>query len=273
MRPAEKWRPVEFGTLAFGQGITTTPLQIATAMGVVANGGKMMKPHLVQHIQDGTGKTVYESDLKEIDNPISENTSKIMKTLLSAVVKEGGTGKQAASSEYQVAGKTGTAQKVTKGSGEYSKGKYFSSFVGFAPLEDPKVVVFVGIDEPVGVYYGGLVAAPIFREVVEGALHYMEVPSEKTPVVYAVNEPVPATEFPKVEVAEKKEIPKFVSEASGILIPDLKGLTMRQVLKALDNTDVNLKFEGSGYVASQAPLPGSMVKSGGNFKVMFADRK
>nr|HQH81078.1 penicillin-binding protein 2 [bacterium] len=170
------WSALQHATIAFGQGIAATPIQMTMAFAAIANGGTLYKPFLVKKVVQEDGVVFYESLPQVKGNPISPETSNIMRELLIRVVEKGGTGTLASSSEYKFAGKTGTAQKADKKTGGYAKGKYYSSFVGFAPADDPKIAVFVGIDEPRGVsYYGGQVAAPVFREIAESTLHYLKV--------------------------------------------------------------------------------------------------
>ncbi|MCB1214907.1 MAG: penicillin-binding protein 2, partial [Deltaproteobacteria bacterium] len=168
---------LQLGTIGFGQGISTTPLQIAMAYSALANGGKLMKPRLIKEIQDSEGKTIKKIPPEVRRQVVQAKVAKTVIEALSQVVQEGGTGTQAALEAYQVTGKTGTAQKVLEGQRGYAKDKYIASFVGLAPAEDPKLVVLVSIDEPKGAYYGGLVSAPVFKEIMGQALAYLQVPT------------------------------------------------------------------------------------------------
>ncbi len=150
--------------IGFGQTIAVTPLQLINATTAAINGGKLFEPHLIKSIKRN-GVTLYESSSKVISRPISKNTSEIMREYLYSVVEEGG-GKNAKVEGVTVGGKTGTAQKYVNG--KISQGKYVSSFVGFFPVESPKYVVLVVIDEPLGSYYGSVVAAPVAKEIIEG---------------------------------------------------------------------------------------------------------
>lgn len=269
-----KWSPVQFVTVAFGQGIAVTSLQMTMAFASIANGGKLMKPYVVARITDKAGNTLKETKPEVVGLPISEKTARTMVGLLKRVVEEGGTGVLAASYEYAVAGKTGTAQKVDYRSGKYADGKYYASFVGFAPADDPRIAVFVGIDEPKGQYYGGQVAAPVFRSIVEQTLHYLKVPA----TLIARKDVTEGTALPPT--ADMAELPVIVSgtEVGKQVvkqgdeywrIPDLRGLTMRGVLSASGDADIEWKFMGSGIAVRQIPEAGSLVRAGEKCVVEF----
>jgi len=266
-----KWSPVQFATVAFGQGIAVTSLQMAMAFAAIANGGKLMKPYIVERITDADGNTVEETTPTLAGMPISEKTARTMVRLLERVVDEGGTGVLAASYEYPVAGKTGTAQKVDPRTGGYAKGKYFASFVGFAPVDNPRIAVFVGIDDPKGDYYGGQVAAPVFKRIVEETLRYLKVPATlvaKRDLGDARGLP-PAgdmAELPTGAVGEKQVVKH---DDGSWRIPDLTGLTMRGVLVASGDANIEWKFIGTGIAIRQIPEAGSLVSAGEKCVVEF----
>lgn len=162
-----KWAPIELATISFGQGISVTPLQLATAFCALANGGRLMRPYVVKEILDAQGNTVEKRNPQEVGQAISPTTARDVTQMLTLVVSPEGTGSLAAVEGFRVAGKTGTAQKPDLRNGGYLKGKYVASFVGFAPANDPRLCVLVAVDEPQGNIYGGQVAAPIFREILK----------------------------------------------------------------------------------------------------------
>ncbi len=269
LTPPKLWSKVQFATIAFGQGISTTPLQMAMAFAAIANGGDLLKPHVVKRIYNARGEIDWEAEREVRSRPISKETARTMTKMMESVVGEGGTGTLAASLEYPVAGKTGTAQKAGGRSG-YLKGKYYSSFIGFAPADNPRIVVYVGVDEPQGFYYGGQVAAPAFREVMEKTLHYLKVPSRRRLIVSGPEDlegeahaqtalpPTPATP------------PKVVRSGEGNwLVPDFSGLTMRGVMKAVRKAPIELRLVGSGIAVHQSPQPGSVIADGGECVVEF----
>jgi cell division protein FtsI (penicillin-binding protein 3) len=174
VRDAKSWYCTDLGTNAIGQGVAVTVLQMASVYATVANNGVLRPPTLLRGTVDARGK-VAKADRKPGRRVLSVRTAKSLSRILEGVVEEGGTGTQAALDEWRVAGKTGTARKPDNVRGGYRPGAYVGSFIGFAPAERPAVVVAVVIDEPTRGYYGGSVAAPVFREVTSTALRRLGV--------------------------------------------------------------------------------------------------
>ena len=261
-----KWSDLQEVTFSFGQGISATPLQIANSFAVFANGGVLMEPYIVQKIESNDGDIKHIPRIKR--RVISRATADIMKEDLRLVVEGDGTGGNASSLEYEVAGKTGTAQKAKINMRGYDDGKYFSSFVGFAPVSNPKIVVFVGIDEPEGKYYGGEVAAPGFKRIVEDTLHYLKVPAEKLMVA---DEDESDEDGPTLLAGNNTELTRKPIRAgkNRWILPDWRGKTMRSVLESIGNIPIDVKFKGSGKVIKQIPNPGSIVKKGGKCNLVF----
>ncbi|HWP49710.1 MAG TPA: penicillin-binding protein 2 [Candidatus Limnocylindrales bacterium] len=172
----DKWSEVSIGAISIGQEVSVTPIQMTLAFATLANGGLLMKPFIVDHIEDAEGKLVFKNQPQVVRRVLSKETSAILTRILTQVVEEG-TGKRAATPGYRVAGKTGTAQKFDFMTSNYSNTRLVTSFIGFAPAENPKIVVSVIIDEPEGESpWGGTIAAPVFRRIVERVLPYLEVP-------------------------------------------------------------------------------------------------
>jgi len=175
IRRPRAWSALSLASLSLGQEIAVTSVQMATAFAAVANGGYLVRPHVVRGLsaQDGTlGRQVEPGVIRQV---ISPQTAQTMLTLLTAVVDEG-TGKEAALEGYTVSGKTGTAQKLEPATGRYSHQKVVASFVGAVPAEAPRLVILVVIDEPEAFRWGGSIAAPVFREIAREAMHYLQVP-------------------------------------------------------------------------------------------------
>jgi cell division protein FtsI (penicillin-binding protein 3)/stage V sporulation protein D (sporulation-specific penicillin-binding protein) len=168
--PLDQWSGSTIGTVPIGHGIAVTPVQMARAYSVIANGGMLVRPHLIDRI---AGKSVSGRKGRRV---VSQSVAEQMLSMLRGVVVEG-TGTQAAIPGYTVAGKTGTAAKIEP-SGRYSTSRYVASFVGLVPASKPKLVVMVMVDEPRGGYYGGTVAAPAFREIARFNLQYLEIPQD-----------------------------------------------------------------------------------------------
>lgn len=175
--PLNTWSKLDFANISFGQGVSVTPIQLTTAFCAIANGGYLMKPYLIKDILDRDGKVVKRTQPQIIKKVISGETAVRITNMLKDVVGEGGTGTEAAVDGYAVAGKTGTAQKVSGGKG-YTENKHVASFIGLVPAESPELVVLVAIDEPEGIQYGGVVAAPAFRAIAESSLRYLNTPKK-----------------------------------------------------------------------------------------------
>lgn len=170
----KNWRPIDVGAISFGQGISASPLQIISAVSAIANNGILMKPYIVQAIMDQKGLAVSRFDPIPVRQAISSSAANKLKDILMSVTEKDGTGFNAALEGYTVCGKTGTAQKTDQ-TGRYAKGKYISSFVGFAPAENPEVAILVMVDEPTKNHYGGIVSAPAFKKIAQETLTYMNI--------------------------------------------------------------------------------------------------
>ncbi len=222
---------VELATASFGQGPVVTPLQLVAAVGAVANGGKLMKPHLVKELIDDNGNIIKKVEPTVVRQVISQKTSDQMCAMLENTVANG-TGQNAYIKGYRVAGKTGTSEKVPRGSG-----KYISSFIAFAPANDPKIACLVVLDEPSnGQYYGGAIAAPVVGKILEDTLRYMGVEPQYTD-------------------EEKQNLDVFV--------PDVKGLSTDNAIKNLKNEHLSYRIVGNGStVLNQTPKTGSTLPTG-----------
>ncbi len=174
LRPVSQWSGRSVASHAIGQEIGVTPLQLVTAYAALANGGWLVRPHLVETVvsPDGIGRPEASSPVRRV---ISEQTARQVRDILTAVTEPEGTGAKAALADFRVAGKTGTAQKVNPDTRRYDPQAVVSSFIGFVPAEAPKFVLLVVVDEPQGLGWGGTVAAPVFRQIADATLHYMGV--------------------------------------------------------------------------------------------------
>lgn len=168
MHKLENIGAVELATMSFGQSIQITPLQLLRAVSAVVNGGTLVTPHFAIRTEDSVTGEITELTYETKTGRVTEQTSGTMRSLLEAVVSEG-TGKNAQVEGYQVGGKTATSEKLPRGTG-----KYISSFLGFAPADHPEIMGLVLIDEPVGVYYGGTIAAPVMAEIFQNILPYLD---------------------------------------------------------------------------------------------------
>src|SRR5205807_148501 len=165
LRALNRWQPSSIGSLAIGQEVGVTPLQMATAYSVLANNGNWIKPHIVRELRNPDGGVTFQAKI-ESRPALKPETTAALRTMMEGVTLRG-TAKKAQLEGYTAAGKTGTAQKIDPKTHAYSSTKFIGSFVGFAPVSNPVVVIIVVIDEPLGAYHGGDVAAPVFREIAE----------------------------------------------------------------------------------------------------------
>ena len=177
VRPPERWSGTSLGAIPIGQEVAVTALQILRAYSAVANGGFLVNPYIVSEVRAPDGKILFKAVIKR-NRVISEETSEIMKNILKKVTEEGGTATQARLEGNAVAGKTGTAQKYDPKTGRYSKDKFVGSFVGFIPVQNPRIALIVVIHDPKGAHYGGVVAAPVFKAISDEALAYLNVPRD-----------------------------------------------------------------------------------------------
>jgi cell division protein FtsI (penicillin-binding protein 3) len=180
VRSPERWSGSSLASISIGYGVGVTPLQVLRAYSSVANGGLLVKPHLVREIISPEGGTVYRFSPGGLERVMSKNTADTLKEILVSVTNERGTAYGASVEGNLVAGKTGTARLIDPDTGKYSTERYASSFVGFVPADNPKIAMIVVVYEPKEEYYGGVVAAPIFRRIADKTLSYLNVPREDT---------------------------------------------------------------------------------------------
>ncbi|QTA82090.1 Putative peptidoglycan D,D-transpeptidase, PenA-like [Desulfonema limicola] len=177
LSPYEKWSEIDAGAISFGHGISASALQLVSGVSTIANKGAVMKPYIVQAITDKSGEYIKQFGPEKLRQAISEKTAETITNMMRTVVETGGTGVKASLDGYSVCGKTGTSDKAEKG--VYTKENYIASFAGFLPVENPQLAIAVIIDEPQENHYGGVVAAPVFREIAREVLNYLNVPSQK----------------------------------------------------------------------------------------------
>ncbi len=255
-RPPERWSGLSLAAMSIGQEVSVTAIQMVSAFAAVANGGRLLRPQVVQALLDADGREVERFGPHVIRQVISPATASTLTDILTLVVREG-TGKQAGIGGYSVAGKTGTAQKLDPVTHRYSRGAAVLSFVGFAPAEDPRFVMMVLLDEPKTARWGSEAAAPVFAAVGSQLLRYLNVAPQDVPPVQIVRGQSPALAIP-------------VSSASGMAsdaferprMPSLVGRRLRPALVALSAHDVRVEIRGEGVVVGQEPPAGSELEPG-----------
>jgi cell division protein FtsI (penicillin-binding protein 3) len=258
-------------TVAFGQGVSVTPIQMTLALAAMGNDGVLMEPHLVKEIVSPQGKQVKAYPPHAVRRVLSQQTARQMLAIMETVTQTGGTAKEAAPPGFTVAGKTGTAQKVVGRA--YSHSKFHALFIGLIPADQPVLAIAVIVDEPKGAIYGGVVAAPIFREIAAQSLRVLgyypkDPPKDKNEPVLAgmLASPAAAATGPEVKFTPPKlEIPP----GPLTVMPDLRGYTIRQVLTLLNRSGLHCRFEGSGMAVSQEPAPGTAITPGATCVVKF----
>ena len=183
--PLKNWSKLSISRVPMGHEVAGTPLQIVMMMSAIANGGRLMQPRVVDRLADEQGRLVLKYPVKTVRQVISPAAAKQVTRALKTVVAQGGTARRAELDFYTVAGKTGTAQKA--GRGGYITGKYYSSFVGFMPADKPELCILVAVDEPQGEYYGGLIAAPVFKAIAGRVASYLGIAPDKKPDELAIS--------------------------------------------------------------------------------------
>ena len=220
-------KTVDLARIGFGQAVAVTPLQLITGVSSVVNGGTLYRPYLVASVDSYDGKNLATREPIAVRQTVSAQTSNKMREYLVGVVANGG-GSKAGVVGYSIGGKTGTAQKYSGGS--IAQGKYISSFIGFAPADNPKYAVLMIVDEPQGyVYYGSLVAAPYAGKVFERIFDYKNLPATMLP------------------------------EREFVIMPDVVGETAESAVEKLEGMGLHVEVVGEGTVVSQTPVPGERI--------------
>ncbi len=288
-------RPVELATMSFGQGISVTPIQLITAASVIANDGKLIKPTIIKEISTADGEIVHRHEIEVVRNPISADTAQKVMDIMESV---GQAVSRAQIEGYRVAGKSGTAQKVVDG----KYGAYIGSFVGIVPVEDPQLIVLTIVDQPrAGVAYGGTIAAPVVKSIMEYSLRYLGI--NPGGIDAAENQKVTIPEIrnlsveqagklldeknlryrsatasipvepqqivvncfpaPGEKIAQGSEIILYLkNEGEEVVIPDIKGKTLDEASVILEGLGLKPTFNGVGLVKGQSPAAGTKVKIG-----------
>jgi cell division protein FtsI (penicillin-binding protein 3) len=277
LRSFKRWYDIDAATVAFGQGMSATNLQLATAMSSIANGGKLVKPMIVSSVSDVEGKVVEKIAPTMKRQVVPASVAHLVGNMLTAVTGPGGTGEAAAMDGYLVAGKTGTAQKANP-QGGYADNQWTATFVGFVPAQRPRLVVSVVIDEPVIEHYGGVVAGPIFRRIAAASLRHLGVPPEPSgdKLAEIVKQMREQRAVEASRVAEKHaalsarpSAPAQQPAEGQVRVPDLKGYGARAALVALARAGLSVTLAGTGAAVEQKPAAGAIVNLGANVHLVL----
>jgi cell division protein FtsI (penicillin-binding protein 3) len=265
LRAPERWSGLSLASISIGQEVSVTGVQLLGAFGALANGGRLMRPHVVRAVLDRNGKEVRRTEPQTVRQVISPQTAATLSDILTSVVAEG-TGHKAAIQGYPVAGKTGTAQKADPVTHVYSRKPGVLSFIGFVPSNAPRLVILALLDEPKHAVWGSEAAAPIFAAVAAPVLRHLDVaPTEAVPAMQIVR--VPDREAEREPVGE----PGTGSPPDGeAVMPDLTGKSLRQALAVLGALNVDVAVEGRGVVVRQTPLPGTPLAAGVSCRLELA---
>jgi cell division protein FtsI (penicillin-binding protein 3) len=261
LRPPSQWSGRTSATLAYGYEVMVTPLQMAMAYAAVANGGMLMRPQLVRRVTTPEGKVVFESRPQPVRRALDPATAATLRSFMREVMVTG-TGKSANVDWMDIGGKTGTTEKLKDGA--YSSAAHYASFVGIAPLEDPKLVCFILLDEPQGVTFGGSAAAPVFKRVLEsfGRLpdSWLSPKYERLLVEETHDARVRSAVWAGARAANAAPARLAPREPEGDGLPDLRGLPLRGALQMLAPYGIQVEVRGSGVVKEQEPAPGSAIE-------------
>jgi len=258
------------GSLPMGQEISVTVPQLARAFSVIANGGFLVRPYVVESATNRDGEITYQHEPEPPQRILSTQTAEVMQALSHIVVTEG-TGRRASMEQYRAGGKTGTAQMARLDGPGYDPDRYMAAFGGFAPIAEPELVTVIVVQEPgISQRYGGYICGPVFKEVMRESLAMLQVPED--PVL----EPVDVTdledepEFPSPAPPEDSEEYSIMSLDSlelveletdlmtvGPRLPDFEGKTKREAQAKLASLEVQWSMSGAGWVTEQDPPPGT----------------
>jgi cell division protein FtsI/penicillin-binding protein 2 len=271
--PGIVWDPAKLdesalASVSMGYQVSVTPLQMATAVSAIANGGDLIEPRVVRAVVRNGRRT--EVRPKRLGRAVSQATAAELTTIMEAVVQRG-TATLAKIPGYTIAGKTGTAAKLVDG--RYSQTEYNASFVGFLPSRDPVATIIVVIDSPhANQYYGGSVAAPIFKRIAEAALRQLGVSptvNPAPPVLVTHRTEDPESAVARVVVMPARAAVGGTPAPQGL--PDVRGLSAREALRTLGQAGVTARMTGSGFVVNQDPAAGTPIDPGASCQ-LWLDR-
>jgi cell division protein FtsI (penicillin-binding protein 3) len=273
LRDKRRCYGVDLANISFGQGVSTSAIQLASAVSAVANGGNLMKPYIVERILDDSGQEIQKFEPQTLHRVISQDTAQQVTRMMESVTSGGGTGTNAAVEGFRVAGKTGTAQKADPVTHTYGA-KRTASFVGFIPADKPKLTILVVVDEPKTSQYGGVVAAPAFRAIAQNSLAYMKVASSaassKQPKLADAKAGQPIDSQKPQQDSMSEGDPLEVPTAGAVVMPDFRGMSIRRVLQVMEKRNINIRLLGSGRAAEQMPPPGHPIRAVDEVWIKFA---
>jgi len=299
LQDLESWSPISIGSISMGQEIGVTPIQLVSAVSVIANGGILNTPHIVAEVRHGDQSSPAEGSPVQAEprRVIRPETAATLRRAMEGVILNG-TGTLAHLDGWTAAGKTGSAQKIDPATGRYSPTQLIASFTGFAPINNPAVTILVSLDSPVGEHEGGQVAAPVFKRIAEQVLPYLDVPrdvpsgprlvqaayqkehevdgqalADFTPTDFSAQVDLsPAQRSESAGDAGQKKTPSVtvaVDEGGDIAVPDFAGKTMREVTESCLRLGLDPVLVGSGLAVNQKPAADTKLRRGAKLTVQF----
>jgi cell division protein FtsI (penicillin-binding protein 3) len=276
MRTPRSIKPIELATTSYGQGVTSTTLQLASAVATIANDGVRMEPFILREVRDRSGQVVFSGEPHADRRVISAEAARDVTRMMVSVTEAGGTGTRAAVPGYEVAGKTGTAWKVVDG--KYSSSARVASFIGFLPADDPEVAIAVVTDTPTkGSRYGGTVSGPAFKHVAQTVMRHRAI--QPDPALLELDEPeeAPLAELepargPTPWSSRPLDDPSYSlvwAEGGKLQLPDIEGLGLRDVLVLFQDSGLEVALNGHGQAVSMHPEAGALVAPGERVEVRF----
>src|SRR6266478_490558 len=298
LRRLENWSAISIGSISMGQEVGVTPIQLASAVSAIANGGLLYKPHVIAELRRGDKALPAEGVLapSEPRKVIRPETAATLRRLMEGVVLHG-TGPLARLDGWTAAGKTGSAQKIDPATGRYSPTQLIASFTGFAPINNPAVAILISLDSPIGLHEGGQVAAPVFKRIAEQVLSYLDVPRDVplnprlmeaaykrqmageaaaledfSPTDFSGQPDAPPAASNQAEAEVKSHTPEVTmaaDEGGDITVPDFSGKTMREVTEMCLHLGLEPLLVGSNLAVEQRPEAGTQVRRGAKVTVQF----
>jgi cell division protein FtsI (penicillin-binding protein 3) len=259
------WKEIDLANHGFGQGVAVTPMQLAVAYAAIANGGNIVRPYVVKAAYDAEGTTIFTHTPQVLRRAIAPDVAHQMNLLLrNVVMSDGGTAAKARVDGFIVAGKTGTAQMVNPENGTYYQNRHVSSFVGFLPADDPRLLILVALYDVGHEHFGGLIAAPVFSEIAQGAVRDLNITAPNQP--YDTAGMIPMLDFGndsdrKSATRTAAEVDDYLPVLTGSRLtratPNFAGLSLRRAMELARVSRVNVDVHGGGYVIAQEPGAGA----------------
>jgi cell division protein FtsI (penicillin-binding protein 3) len=255
LKSPERWSGRTKPTIAIGQEISVSALQMVTAATALTNEGTLLQPHIVKKIVSPDGRLIQEKTREPVKQVLSPDTAKAVLLMMETAASEGGTARRAQLENVRMSAKTGTAQKFDPETGTYSDEAYIASCMGIFPTESPRLITYVVINRPRGKeYYGGRIAAPLVKKLGERLVSYLNIAAESERTVRHPGV-IRVPELPPLEL--------------GGTMPDLRGMPKRRLLPLLGREDLQVRFEGQGWVVSQSPPPGTTITENTEIRLRF----